>query len=97
MPLNFITGHGDVPMSVRPMKAGALEFLTKPFRDDVLLEAIMYALQRSRDALAQQAKMQSLRERYATLTQREQQVMTLVASGLLNKQVGGGSESARSR
>jgi FixJ family two-component response regulator len=89
MPIVFITGHGDVPMTVQAMKAGALEFLTKPFRDDVLLDAIAHALERSCDVLAHQATMQALRESYAALTQRERQVMTLVASGLLNKQVGG--------
>jgi FixJ family two-component response regulator len=89
MPIIFITGYGDVPKSVQAMKAGALEFLTKPLDNDVLLSAIRNALQRSRLALAQDAVMQELQDRYATLTPREQQVMALVVSGLLNKQVGG--------
>jgi FixJ family two-component response regulator len=89
MPVIFITGHGDVPMSVQAMKAGAIEFLTKPFGDDVLLGAIHYALERSRRRLEQQAKMKALRESYDSLTPREREVMALVASGLLNKQVGG--------
>ena len=89
MPIIFITGHGDIPMSVGAMKAGAVEFLTKPFNDEVLLTAIRQALERSRLALAQEAEMQELRDRYASLTHREMQVMALVVSGLLNKQVGG--------
>ena len=89
MPIIFITGYGDVPMTVRAMKAGAIEFLTKPFCDDVLLNAIRNALERSRSALGQEAEMQALRSAYALLTPREQQVMALVVSGLLNKQVGG--------
>lgn len=89
IPIIFITGHGDIPMSVGAMKAGAVEFLTKPFNDEVLLTAIRQALERSRLALAQQAEMQELRERYASLTPREQDVMALVVSGLLNKQVAG--------
>ena len=89
MPIIFITGHGDVPMTVQAMKAGAIEFLTKPFNDDVLLTAIRAALERSRDALSLEAEMRVLRDRYASLSQRERQVMTLVVSGLLNKQVGG--------
>ena len=88
-PIIFITGHGDIPMSVGAMKAGAVEFLTKPFNDEVLLTAIRQALERSRLALAQEAEMQELRERYASLTPRERDVMTLVVSGLLNKQVAG--------
>ena len=87
MPIIFITGHGDIPMSVGAMKAGAIEFLTKPFSDEVLLTAIRQALERSRVALTQQATMQELRDRYASLTPREQDVMRLVVSGLLNKQV----------
>lgn len=89
MPIIFITGHGDVPMSVQAMKAGAVEFLTKPFKDDVLLEAIQGALERSRKALKQQAVMRGLRDCYASLTPREREVMALVVSGLLNKQVAG--------
>src|SRR5271154_5774452 len=89
MPIIFITGHGDVPMTVQAMKAGAVEFLTKPFNDDVLLTAIRAALERSRVALSLEAEMRVLRDRYASLSPREGQVMTLVVSGLLNKQVGG--------
>ena len=89
MPIIFITGHGDVPMTVQAMKAGAVEFLTKPFNDEVLLAAIRGALERSRVALRMEAEMRVLRDRYASLSQRERQVMTLVVSGLLNKQVGG--------
>jgi FixJ family two-component response regulator len=89
MPIIFITGYGDVPKSVQAMKAGALEFLTKPLDSDVLVSAIRNALERSRLALAQDAEMRELRARYASLTSREQQVMALVVSGLLNKQVGG--------
>jgi len=89
MPIIFITGHGDVPMTVGAMKAGAVEFLTKPFNDEVLLTAIRQALERSRLALVQQAEIQQLRDRYASLTPRERDVMTLVVSGLLNKQIAG--------
>jgi len=89
MPIIFITGYGDVPMTVQAMKAGAVEFLTKPFNDDVLLAAIRAALERSRIALGLEAEMRVLRDRYASLSQRERQVMVLVVSGLLNKQVGG--------
>lgn len=89
MPIIFITAHGDVPKTVQAMKAGALEFLTKPLNNDALVSAIRNALERSRLALAREAEMQELRARYASLTSREQQVMALVASGLLNKQVGG--------
>ncbi len=89
MPIIFITGHGDVPMTVQAMKAGAIEFLTKPFSDDVLLAAIRAALARSHTALGHEAEMRVLRDRYASLSQRERQVMALVVSGLLNKQVGG--------
>jgi FixJ family two-component response regulator len=89
MPIIFITGHGDVPMTVQAMKAGAVEFLTKPFNDDVLLTAIRAALERSRVALGLEAEMRVLRDRYALLSRRERQVMALVVSGLLNKQVGG--------
>jgi FixJ family two-component response regulator len=89
MPIIFITGYGDVPMSVRAMKAGAVEFLTKPFKDDVLLDAIRGAIERSRAALQQESELQMLRNCYASLTPREREVMALVVSGLLNKQVGG--------
>jgi FixJ family two-component response regulator len=89
MPIIFITGHGDVPKTVQAMKAGAIEFLTKPFPDDVLLNAIRLALERSRSFLGKTAEIQDLRDRYASLTPREQQVMKLVVDGLLNKQVGG--------
>jgi FixJ family two-component response regulator len=89
MPIIFITGHGSVPMTVQAMKAGAVEFLTKPFKDDVLLEAIRGAIERSRTALQEDSEMRILRDRYASLTPRERQVMGLVVSGLLNKQVGG--------
>jgi FixJ family two-component response regulator len=88
MPIIFITGYGDVPTTVQAMKAGAVEFLTKPFGDDVLLNAIRHAIERSRAALGHEAEMQVLRDRYALLTSREREVMALVASGLLNKQVG---------
>ena len=89
MPIIFITGYGDVPMSVRAMKAGASEFLTKPFKHDVLLDAIRQALERSRATLRQESELQALRSCYASLTPREREVMALVVSGLLNKQVGG--------
>jgi FixJ family two-component response regulator len=89
MPIIFITGHGDVPQSVQAMKAGALEFLTKPLDTEALVRAIRNAIERSSVALAQNAEMQELRQRYASLTSRERQVMTLVVAGLLNKQVGG--------
>jgi len=89
MPIIFITGYGDVPTTVQAMKAGAVEFLTKPFGDDVLLSAIRNAIERSKTALGHEAEMQGLRERYESLTRREREVMALVASGLLNKQVGG--------
>ena len=88
MPIIFISGYGDVPKSVQAMKAGALEFLTKPLNDDALVSAIRNALQRSSQALALNAEAQELRGRYASLTSRERQVMALVVSGLLNKQVG---------
>jgi FixJ family two-component response regulator len=88
MPIIFISGHGDVPMTVQAMKAGAVEFLTKPFDDDVLLTAIRHALERSSAALGREAEVQELRNCHATLTSREREVMALVVSGLLNKQVG---------
>jgi FixJ family two-component response regulator len=89
MPIIFITGHGDIPMSVQAMKAGAIEFLTKPFGDDVLLSAIRNAIERSQATIGREAEMRAIRDCYATLTPREKQVMALVAAGLLNKQVGG--------
>jgi FixJ family two-component response regulator len=89
LPIIFITGYGDVLTSVRAMKAGALEFLTKPFGDEVLLGAIRNGLEQSRRAVEREAKMRALRESYGSLTPREREVMVLVASGLLNKQVGG--------
>ena len=89
MPIIFITGYGDVPTSVRAMKAGAVEFLTKPFDDVVLLEAIRGALERSVTAQREQADMDVLRRFYALLTQREREVMELVVAGLMNKQIAG--------
>jgi FixJ family two-component response regulator len=88
MPIIFITGHGDIPMTVKAMRAGAVEFLTKPFDDEVLLNAIRQAIQRSRAAIGREAEIQELRSCHASLTQREQEVMAFVVSGLLNKQVG---------
>jgi FixJ family two-component response regulator len=89
MPIIFITGYGDVPMTVQAMKAGAVEFLTKPFGDDVLLSAIRKALERSQTALGYEAEIRALRDCHVSLTPREREVMALVVSGLLNKQVGG--------
>jgi FixJ family two-component response regulator len=89
MPIIFITGHRDVPMTVQAMKAGAVEFLTKPFTDDVLLDAIASAIERSHIAVRHESELQVLRSAYASLTPREREVMALVVSGLLNKQVGG--------
>src|ERR1700722_15042931 len=88
MPIIFISGHGDVPKTVRAMKAGAVEFLTKPFSDDDLLNAIRQAIKRSESTILQQSETRQLRQRLATLTPREREVMDLVVSGLLNKQVG---------
>ena len=88
MPIIFISGYGDVPMTVRAMKAGAIEFLTKPFDDDVLLSAIQNAIERSCAALGHEEAMRVLRDRHASLSRREREVMALVVSGLLNKQVG---------
>lgn len=87
IPVIFITGHGDIPMSVRAMKAGAMEFLTKPFRDQDLLDAIAQALDRDREVRKQQAGMAELGKRYERLTPREREVMELVVAGLLNKQI----------
>jgi len=89
MPIIFISGHSDVTTTVRAMKAGAVEFLTKPFKDDVLLDAIRGAIERSLTALREESQTQVLRSRCASLTPREREVMALVVSGLLNKQVGG--------
>ena len=88
MPIIFITGHGDIPKTVQAMKAGAVEFLTKPFRDDVLLSAIRQAVERSEAILSEAAEVRTLRDRYTSLSGREREVMALVAAGLLNKQVG---------
>src|SRR5436190_14336320 len=88
MPIIYITGYGDVPMTVRAMKAGAVEFLTKPFEEETLLSAIRHAIERSQTALGDEAEMHALRECYASLTSREREVMAMVVSGLLNKQVG---------
>jgi FixJ family two-component response regulator len=89
LPVIFITGHGDIPMSVRAMKAGALEFLTKPFRDQDLLDAIQQALERDRSARQHRTETTELRDRLDSLTSREREVMRLVVSGLLNKQIAG--------
>src|SRR6266403_1736066 len=89
MPIIFITAYGDVPMTVRAMKAGAVEFLTKPFGDDVLLSAIRNAIERSHTALDHEAETRALQDRYALLSRREREVMGSVVSGLMNKQVGG--------
>src|SRR5437763_5251048 len=86
LPIIFITGYGDVPMTVRAMKAGAVEFLTKPFGEEALLSAIRHAIERSQTALGNEAEMHALRDSYASLTPREREVMALVVSGLLNKQ-----------
>jgi FixJ family two-component response regulator len=88
IPIIFITGHGDIPMSVRALKAGAVEFLTKPFRDQDLLDAIQQALERDRTVRDQRAALEELRSRFASLTSREREVMKLVVAGLLNKQIG---------
>ena len=88
IPIVFITGHGDIPMSVRAMKAGAVEFLTKPFRDQDLLDAIQQALERDGKARDQRAALEKVRSRFASLTSREREVMKRVVAGLLNKQIG---------
>lgn len=87
IPIIFITGHGDIPMTVKAMKSGAVEFLSKPFREQDLLDAIQQALQRDREARDQQSEVEDLRERYSTLTAREREVMSRVVSGMLNKQI----------
>jgi FixJ family two-component response regulator len=89
IPIIFVTGYGDVPMSVQAMKAGAAEFLTKPFDDDILIDAIRNALLRNRAALEHESGQRLLQERFASLSKREREVMTLVVKGLMNKQVGG--------
>ncbi|HLI85730.1 MAG TPA: response regulator transcription factor [Bryobacteraceae bacterium] len=89
IPIIFITAHGDIPMSVRAMKAGAVEFLVKPFRDQDLLDAVQQAIQREREARAERRQLAELRARYASLTAREREVMALVVRGLLNKQIAG--------
>ena len=88
MPIIFITGHGDVPMTVQAMKAGAVEFLTKPIDDDALLSAIKGAVKRSAAALDDQTELQALRQCHESLTPREREVMRLVVAGMLNKQIG---------
>ena len=88
MPIIFITGHGDIPMSVKAMKGGAIEFLTKPFDDEVLLSAIKHAIKRSKAVLDDQAEISALRSSYQSLTPRERDVMKLVVAGMLNKQIG---------
>jgi FixJ family two-component response regulator len=87
IPIIFITGHGDIPMSVKAMKSGAVEFLTKPFQDADLLDAIRQALDRDREALQQRRKLAGVQKHYETLTAREREVMALVVSGMLNKQI----------
>jgi FixJ family two-component response regulator len=89
MPIIFVTGHGDIPMTVEAMKAGAVEFLTKPFTDEALLGAIRQAIERSRDTLCRESEVQTLRDNFASLSQREREVMALVVTGMLNKQVAG--------
>ena len=89
IPIVFITAHGDIPMTVQTMKGGAVEFLTKPFRDQDLLDAVQLGLQRSREARAHRAGIQELQDRYRSLTAREREVMAYVVAGLLNKQVAG--------
>ena len=87
IPIIFITGHGDIPMSVKAMKSGAVEFLTKPFRDQDLIDAIQHALKRNRETRQEQNEVADLKERYASLTERERQVMRLMVSGMLTKQI----------
>jgi FixJ family two-component response regulator len=89
MPIIFITGYGDIPMTVEAMKAGAVEFLTKPFTDEILLSAIRLAIERSRETLDRAREMQTLLDNFTSLSHREQEVMTLVVTGMLNKQVAG--------
>ena len=87
MPIIFITGHGDIPMSVRAMKAGAVEFLTKPFRDQDLLDAVRIALEKDRERCERKKEVSDLKERFNSLTPREQEVTSMVVSGMLNKQI----------
>jgi FixJ family two-component response regulator len=87
MPIIFVTGYGDIPMTVEAMKAGAIEFLTKPFTDEALLGAIREAIERSRQTLRDEAELQTVRDNFESLSQREQEVMALVVTGMLNKQV----------
>jgi RNA polymerase sigma factor (sigma-70 family) len=87
MPIIFITGHGDIPMSVRAMKAGAVEFLTKPFRDQDLLDAVRIALEKDRERRERKKEVSDLKERFNSLTPREQKVISMVVSGMLNKQI----------
>ena len=87
IPIIFITGHGDIPMSVRAMKAGAVEFLTKPFRDQDLLDAVCIALEKDRERRERKKEVSDLEERYNSLTPREQEVISMVVSGMLNKQI----------
>ena len=87
IPIIFITGHGDIPMSVRAMKAGAVEFLTKPFRDQDLLDAVRIALEKDRERRERKKELSDLKERYNSLTPREQEVISMVVSGMLNKQI----------
>lgn len=89
MPIIFITGHGDIPMTVQAMKAGAVEFLTKPFSDDILLNAIRNAVERSKAVMARDEELRSLKNQYARLTPREREVMRLVVVGFMNKQIAG--------
>jgi len=87
IPIIFMTGHGDIPMTVRAMKAGAVDFLTKPFRDQDMLDAVTAAIERDRNSRNQAKILSDLKARFATLTAREQEVMTLVTTGLMNKQI----------
>ena len=89
LPIIFISGHGDIPMTVRAMKAGAIEFLTKPFRDQDLLDAVQLAFQRDRDRRVRESAVSQMRARFGALTPREQEVFSLVTTGLMNKQVAG--------
>jgi RNA polymerase sigma factor (sigma-70 family) len=89
IPIVFVTGHGDIPMSVRAMKAGAIEFLTKPYRDQDLLDAVRIALERDRTRREQEKVLTDLRQRFESLTPREQEVISMVVSGMLNKQIAG--------